>query len=70
MARRVKFIPEGYYTIKSLPTGEYFKRTIGARKVYARGYFNGKTYDCIAVENMNEGISLKGSTIVYSGFTY
>lgn len=70
MARRAKFIPEGFYTLKSLPIGEFFKRTERAKKVYIRGSYNGKTYDVQDYNDMNRYYSLKGTTKVYAGFTY
>lgn len=65
-----KFVPEGYYTIKSLPIGEYFQRKATSKKVYIRGRYNGKTYDCFSVDDMNQIYSVKGTLKVYAGFTY
>lgn len=71
MIDRTKEVPEGYYTIRSLPIGEYFKLTERSRKVYVRGRYNGETYDCFPAEGMKEGIRIvEGSTFVYAGFTY
>ena len=70
MIDRTKEVPEGYYTIKSLPIGEYFKRSATAKKVYVRGRYNGKTYDCFSVDDVNQFYSVKGTLQVYAGFTY
>ena len=68
--RRAKFYPEGFHTIESLSKGELFKRTPRAKKVYVRGPYNGKTYDCQAYDDMNQFYSVKGTLKVYTGFPY
>jgi hypothetical protein len=59
--------------IKDLPKGEFFKRKPDANKVYIRDeYFrNTKKYQCDDTTDIwGNGIQLKGTTVVYIGFTY
>jgi hypothetical protein len=59
--------------IKDLPKGEYFKRKPDANKVYQRAEYwrDTKRYQCDDTTDMwGNGIQLKGTTVVYIGFTY
>jgi hypothetical protein len=66
------YIPEGFYTLKSLPKGELFKRKMTSRKVYVKGDYDrgSKTYSVYDYENINSEMFAKGSLKVYAGFTY
>ena len=62
----------GYYQLKSLKKGEFFKKTQTARKVYVRGHYEpiDKVYYFSDAEDMNREGFAKGKTRVYTGFTY
>jgi hypothetical protein len=68
----VKYLPEGFYKLKDLPPGEYFKKSPTARTVYVRGHYDrtDKRYYFSDAEDMNREGSAKGSTVVFAGFTY
>ena len=68
----VKYIPEGFYKLKDLRPGEFFKKSPTARTVYVRGHYErtDKRYYFSDAEDMNREGSAKGSTRVYAGFTY
>ena len=59
-------------TLSDVKQGDFFVRKAGAVRVYTRGEYDrgSKTFaanDCL---DFNKEIFLKGSTIVYVGFTY
>ena len=59
--------------LKDLPKGEYFKRKEDSNKVYTRSeyYRDTKKYQCDDHDDAwGNGIQLKGSTVVFIGFTY
>jgi hypothetical protein len=59
--------------LKDLPKGEYFKRKEDSIKVYTRSeyYRDTKKYQCDDHSDVwGNGIQLKGSTVVFIGFTY
>ncbi len=59
--------------LKDLPKGEFFKRKADANKVYQRKDFNrsAKKYDCRdMLDCWGNGLQLKGTTIVFTGFDY
>jgi hypothetical protein len=68
----MKYIPEGFYKLKDLRPGEFFKKSPTARTVYVRGHYErtDKRYYFSDAEDMNREGSAKGSTRVYAGFTY
>lgn len=60
-------------TIRELKAGEFFKRKPDANKVYTRAEYcrDAKKYQCDDHSDIwGNGLLLKGSTIVYIGFTY
>jgi hypothetical protein len=59
-------------TLKDLPKGEFFVRKAGAKRVYTRGEYEPafKMYRCDDHMDISADILLKGSTIVFVGFTY
>jgi hypothetical protein len=58
--------------LKDIPVGEYFKRKPEAKQVYKKGAYDKSTkdYECMKAEDISAGMYLKGSTVVYIGFTY
>ena len=68
----MKYLPEGFYKLKDLRVGEFFKKSPAARKVYVRGHYerSDKRYYFSDTEDMNREGSAKGSTKVFAGFTY
>lgn len=73
--RHADYVAEDGHAVqlKDVPKGEYFKRKQYTSKVYVRGeyYRDTKKYQCDSCEDIwGNGIQLKGSTIVYIGFTY
>jgi len=62
----------GYYRLKDLRVGEVFKKSPTARKVYVRGHYEpiDKVYYFSDTEDMNREGFAKGTTRVYTGFTY
>ena len=54
--------------------GEFIKRTSNAKKVYVKGDYvregGWNRYSLQEFEDWNHEIFLKGSTLVYVGFTY
>lgn len=58
--------------LKDLPRGEFFKRKPNANKVYVRGeYFRPeRKYSCDDWDDISRDILLRGSTIVYTEFTF
>ena len=52
--------------------GEYIRRKADSKVTYIRGHYDrqSKTYSLTDAEDMNREIFLKGSTIVFVGFTY
>ena len=73
-------VPEGKLAyIKDVKKGEYIKRSLNTHRIYTRSdYVRGKDYlgrtinkyACGDVEDISREIFLKGSTIVWVGFTY
>lgn len=65
-------IAEGTYPVKSLPHGEFIKKTPDAKKVYQRGAYDRTTkkYELIDVEDINRTTWIKGDALVFAGFTY
>lgn len=73
--RHADYVAEDGHAVqlKDVPKGEYFKRKQYTSKVYVRGeyYRDTKKYQCDSCEDIwGNGIQLKGTTIVYIGFTY
>jgi hypothetical protein len=58
--------------LKDVPKGEHFKRKIDAKTIWIRDYYDAgsKTYRCEDADDMNREMFLKGTTMVYIGFTY
>ena len=59
--------------IKDLKSGEYFKRKEESVKVYTRAEYcrESKKYQCDDHSDIwGNGLLLKGSTVVFVGFTY
>jgi hypothetical protein len=58
--------------LKDLPKGEYFKRKPDAKKVYQRGEYcrSRRKYQADDCDDICRELVLKGSTVVYIGFTY
>ena len=58
--------------LKDIPIGEYFKRKPDAKQIYKKGNYDKSTrdYDCQKAQDISAGMYLKGSTLVYVGFTY
>ena len=58
--------------LKDLPRGEVFKRKPVGNKVYIRGTYDRTTkkYDCDDWNDISRSMQLRGSTIVYSDFTW
>jgi hypothetical protein len=75
-------VPEGKLAyIKDVKKGEYIKRSLNTGKVYQRSHVAPRSgggrphhvlpvYSCDDVEDISREIFLKGSTIVWVGFTY
>jgi hypothetical protein len=60
-------------TIKELKAGEYFMRKADSKKVFTRAEYcrDTKKYQCDDHSDVwGNGLQLKGSTVVYVGFTY
>lgn len=60
-------------TLNKIKAGEYFKRKPDAAGVYIRGEYcrESRKYQCNKASDVwGNGTLLKGSTIVYIGFTY
>ena len=62
----------GYYQLKSLKKGEFFKKSPTSRDVYVRGHYepSDKRYYFYDAQDVNREGSAKGSTRVFTGFTY
>ena len=58
--------------LKDVPIGTYLKRTPTAKAVYERGEYDraSKRYIVDDCSDISRCLYLKGSTIVYVGFTY
>ena len=58
--------------LKDIPSGEYFKRKPDAKQIYKKGNYDksSRDYECMKVQDISSGMYLKGSTLVYVGFTY
>ena len=59
--------------LKDLPRGEFFKRKESSNTVHIRAEYcrDVKKFQCINTEDvLGNGIQLKGSTVVFVGFTY
>jgi hypothetical protein len=69
---KAKFTDEQYAPLSSIPQNEYIKRHHDSQKVYIRGHYDreSKRYSLMDCEDMNREIFLKGSTMVFVGFTY
>ena len=63
---------EGMQTVKSLPSGEYFKRNEAGAQVWVRGPYcpSNRGYECTRADDISQGRYFKGSTAVFVGFTY
>lgn len=60
-------------TLNKIKAGEYFMRKPDAKAVYIRGEYcrEAGKYQCDKAEDVwGAGTLLKGSTVVYIGFTY
>ena len=63
----------GKALLKDLPKGEFFMRKADSKKVYQREEYNreSKKYNCTDMLDVwGSGLQLKGSTVVFIGFTY
>ena len=58
--------------LKDLPRGEFFKRKPNANKVYVRGeyYRPERKFACDDWNDISRDILLRGSTIVYTEFSF
>ena len=58
--------------LADLPTGEYFTLRKDTTVVYSKGQYDrsAKAYMCPKAEDICVERVLKGTTIVYTGFTY
>jgi len=58
--------------VKDLTKGTFFKRKPNANKVYTRGDYDRefKKYRCDDWDDISRDILLKGTTVVYIGFTF
>jgi hypothetical protein len=58
--------------LRSVKVGDFFRRSAEATKTYTRGqyYRDVKRYQCNDEDDISQSIDLKGSTIVFVGFTY
>jgi hypothetical protein len=63
---------EGFYALKDLPKGEFFKMKPDAKRVYIRGEYDRseKKYDCYAFDDMNYSRMIDGKKQVFAGFTF
>jgi hypothetical protein len=59
-------------TLAELPKGEYFTLRKDTTVVYSKGEYDraAKAWFCPKAEDISISRVLKGSTIVYTGFTY
>ncbi len=62
----------GWFQVKDLAQGMYFKRKENSAKVYSRGPYDRsyKTYGCGDESDISREINLKGSTLVFIDFEY
>ena len=58
--------------LKDVKRGEFFKRKASSSIVYVRGEYerSSKKYSCYKFDDVNSKIFLKGSTEVYTDFTF
>ena len=58
--------------LKSVKTGEYFKRKLDAKTVYVRGGYDRatKTFECHDAEDINRTIFIKADKPVFVDFCY
>jgi hypothetical protein len=58
--------------LKDVKPGDFLVRKPGAKTVFTKNHYDraSKTYSLSDYEDYNREIFLKGSTIVYVGFTY
>ena len=58
--------------LKDVKEGDFFVRKAGAQRVYTRGHYDrgSKTFAAHDYMDFNREIFLKGSTVVFVGFTY
>jgi hypothetical protein len=58
--------------LKEVKQGEFIKRKPDSNKVYVRGVYDRefKKYRCDDFDDISRDIMLKGSTIVYVGFSF
>lgn len=59
--------------LANVKPGDYFKRKIDAKSVYIKGDYDRstKTFQCNRTDDIwGNGSNLKGSTLVFVGFTY
>lgn len=63
---------EGFYTLKDLPKGEFFKLKPDAKRVYMRGDYDRseKKYDCGAFDDIGYSRMFDGKKLVFAGFTF
>jgi hypothetical protein len=63
---------ESQRPLSNVQRGVYVKRKLGAAKVYQRGAYDPGTrrYELIDCDDISRSIWLRGSTVVWVGFTY
>ena len=63
---------EGFYSIKELKIGEFFKLKEDSQRVYIRYEYDRseKKYCCTAFDDISEWRMFKGDKKVFAGFTF
>lgn len=63
---------EGFYSVKELKNGEFFKLKEDSKRVYIRGEYDRseKKYSCIAFDDICMERMFKGDKKVFVGFTF
>jgi hypothetical protein len=61
-----------FVEMRSIKTGEYFKRTATAKRVYIKGDYckARKVFDCQAADDVNQYTTARAARLVFVGFTY
>jgi hypothetical protein len=58
--------------LRSVKVGDFFRRKADSKKTYIRQSYirDGKVFECDDTDDISRAIYLKGSTLVFVGFTY
>lgn len=74
MASTTGYTKDGCHPVqlRNVVKGDFFRRKSDAKKTYTRGAYiiGSKFFECNDEDDISRAIYLKGSTVVWVGFTY